>query len=438
MAPSKPKGPSRPRGRPPAPEERRKRRDVALPFDEVDWRVDESTSALPKRARAQELPFDAPLPARFAEDALEALSEPGFTAAGLYVERGPGVGQLAPVRQGTLLIGRASNAELRLQHPSISRRHSLLTRRGERFFLKDLGSQNGTYVNQVRLEREVELFAGDEVRIGTCQLKLRGPNGVEETATPRPRVDPRRGGGPSLLAVAVASCAVGIALATAIIFVAFKLMQEPLAPEVLATMPRATEAVTVPAVATLPAARAAVVEATPEPVPPAPVEAPVAATRPAQTPAPARRVASRPEPTSDPAVIARYELGELDAAIALATRKDLDGLAARMTRFRTEHTAGQRALAQKDDVTAVRRLEAARTLDEEIAGGWGKLNGEVRQRLAAAYVLSAARQSRSGDVAAARTSLAAALRLDPQNGAARAELDRLSRARAIDDAFGGR
>lgn len=475
MPPSKPKGPSRPRGRAPA-GERRKRRDLELPFEDVEpLRADdparqhvpqfpttsrravqvlrdaevggapdgddeeESTSALPKKAQT---PFDAPLPARFAGDELEGLAEPGFTAAGLYVERGPGVGQLAPVRQGTLLIGRASSADLRLQHPSISRRHSLLTRRGERFFLKDLGSQNGSYVNQVRIDREVELFPGDELILGTSQLRLRGPNGVDETVTPRPRADPRRDGGPSLLAVAIASCAVGIALATAILFVAFKWLQGTEPDPVASTPVQVTQAAPVQA-SGAPVAREEVAHPPPSPetaseatgsgdaravTPPA--EAPGAA------PAQVRRASTRPEPKPDPAVIARYELGEVDAAIALATRKGLDALASRMSRFRTEFAAGQRALAQRDDVTAVRRLETARTLDEEIAGGWGKVHGELRQQLSRAHVLAAGRQSRAGNVGAARRSLTTALRLDPQNGTAKAELERLARTRAIDAAFG--
>ena len=36
----------------------------------------------------------------------------------LYVERGPGAGQLLEVKQGTVVVGRASVSDLRLQHPS--------------------------------------------------------------------------------------------------------------------------------------------------------------------------------------------------------------------------------------------------------------------------------------------------------------------------------
>src|SRR5687767_13072793 len=52
----------------------------------------------------------------------------------LYVERGPGAGQLVELKQGPLVIGRASVSDLRLQHPSISRRHAQFKRIGEQFF----------------------------------------------------------------------------------------------------------------------------------------------------------------------------------------------------------------------------------------------------------------------------------------------------------------
>ncbi len=73
-----------------------------------------------------------------------------YKPAFLYVERVPGAGQLLEVKQGTVIVGRASVSDLRLQHPSISRRHTQFKRVGEQFFVKDLGSQNGTFVNKQR------------------------------------------------------------------------------------------------------------------------------------------------------------------------------------------------------------------------------------------------------------------------------------------------
>ncbi len=93
----------------------------------------------------------------------------------LYVERGPGAGQLLEVKQGTVVVGRASVSDLRLQHPSISRRHTQIKRVGEQFFVKDLGSQNGTFVNKQRIGNEVEVKPGDSIAMGNALLRLRGP-----------------------------------------------------------------------------------------------------------------------------------------------------------------------------------------------------------------------------------------------------------------------
>jgi pSer/pThr/pTyr-binding forkhead associated (FHA) protein len=96
-------------------------------------------------------------------------------AAFLYVERGPGQGQLLQVAEGAVVIGRSSVSDLRLQHPSISRRHAQIRRSGERFFVKDLGSQNGTFVNGRRIDTEVEIRMGSALSLGNALVQLRGP-----------------------------------------------------------------------------------------------------------------------------------------------------------------------------------------------------------------------------------------------------------------------
>ena len=136
---------------------------------------------------------DRELPARFSSGEYE---DPGHSPAFLYVERGPGVGQLLPIKQGVLVLGRASTSDLRLQHPSISRRHAQLTRRGDHLTLKDLGSQNGTYVNRARLAGEIELRSGDELALGNALLQLRGPGPTPQrprSASSRPATSLRVG-----------------------------------------------------------------------------------------------------------------------------------------------------------------------------------------------------------------------------------------------------
>ncbi len=59
---------------------------------------------------------------------------------------------------------------------SISRRHAKIFRRGEKYFLsEEIGTMNGTFVNQERLETGVpaEVKPGDEVRFGVVELEFR-------------------------------------------------------------------------------------------------------------------------------------------------------------------------------------------------------------------------------------------------------------------------
>jgi pSer/pThr/pTyr-binding forkhead associated (FHA) protein len=114
----------------------------------------------------------------------EAEYKPAF----LYVERGPGQGQLLEVKQGSVVVGRASVSDLRIQHPSISRRHAQIKRVGEQFFVKDLGSQNGTFVNKQRIATEVEMKVGDSIALGNALVRLRGPMTRTEKAAQQAQV----------------------------------------------------------------------------------------------------------------------------------------------------------------------------------------------------------------------------------------------------------
>lgn len=127
----------------------------------------------------------------------------------LYVERGPGMGQLLEVKQTFVVVGRASVSDLRLLHPSISRRHAQVRRDGQRYFVKDLGSQNGTFVNKQRIATEVEIKPGDAIALGNALLRLRGPltRGEKAIKTPAAAL-PRAGATTGVISRAVPPTAV--------------------------------------------------------------------------------------------------------------------------------------------------------------------------------------------------------------------------------------
>jgi len=111
-----------------------------------------------------------------------ASEEPNSKPLFLFIEQGPAANQAFQIVQGSCIIGRASIVDLCLKHPSVSRRHAQLKRSGNSLYVRDLGSQNGTYVNQQRIAHEAEVFAGDSIIIGTSLLSLRDSLPFEDRA----------------------------------------------------------------------------------------------------------------------------------------------------------------------------------------------------------------------------------------------------------------
>ena len=89
----------------------------------------------------------------------------------LVVERGAGhqPGMAYDIGDGAVL-GRGDAAEIRLQDPFASSRHARLVRQGSMVVIEDLGSTNGTYLNEELLQGPQPLHPGDRVRIGDTEF----------------------------------------------------------------------------------------------------------------------------------------------------------------------------------------------------------------------------------------------------------------------------
>lgn len=77
-----------------------------------------------------------------------------------------------PLRPGRYVIGRNPDADLRLPLPSVSRRHCEIVVDDSGPRARDLGSANGTYLNDLRLTSETELGPGDTIMIGPCRFTI--------------------------------------------------------------------------------------------------------------------------------------------------------------------------------------------------------------------------------------------------------------------------
>jgi pSer/pThr/pTyr-binding forkhead associated (FHA) protein len=99
----------------------------------------------------------------------DALEDLGIQGPALVVRSGGGrAGEtFHPDEQTT--IGRSPDCGIFLDDVTVSRKHAVLTKRDDGFFIEDQGSLNGTFVNRKRVESAL-LDDGDEVQIGKYRL----------------------------------------------------------------------------------------------------------------------------------------------------------------------------------------------------------------------------------------------------------------------------
>ena len=90
---------------------------------------------------------------------------PGAPQSFLLVISGAEPGRLHVLDRPEMVIGRSKYADIRISERAMSQQHAKLVRVGDRHRIYDLGSTNGTYVNDQRVE-QVDLKVGDVVRTG--------------------------------------------------------------------------------------------------------------------------------------------------------------------------------------------------------------------------------------------------------------------------------
>ena len=86
---------------------------------------------------------------------------------------GANAGEQISLDEAPLLIGRGSDAQIRLDDDYVSTRHARIAASGDHWFVEDLGSTNGTYIGSQRLSQPTTLQLGSQVRIGKTTLELR-------------------------------------------------------------------------------------------------------------------------------------------------------------------------------------------------------------------------------------------------------------------------
>ena len=110
----------------------------------------------------------------------------------LIVQSGKHHGKSIPLPETQIVIGRDETCQIRVDSYEVSRHHCSLKTSPGGLVARDLGSRNGTFLNDVRIEKETILNPGDSLRVGPMSFRLsaeaeekqKSPAGKKNSAPP--------------------------------------------------------------------------------------------------------------------------------------------------------------------------------------------------------------------------------------------------------------
>ena len=109
----------------------------------------------------------------------------------LLVQGGVDEEQSVPLRQGMLTIGRGALCEIVVDEPGVSRQHAAIRGDSEGFWIADLGSHNGTYVNSEVIGSEpLQLWNNDRIQLGGSTTPVSWVFMESQATVAMPRITP--------------------------------------------------------------------------------------------------------------------------------------------------------------------------------------------------------------------------------------------------------
>src|ERR1700680_2652910 len=98
------------------------------------------------------------------------------TTAYLLISRSDGVANVPLLGENSWKLGRGSQCAIVLEDDLVSRNHAMIQRTDStEYILIDMGSRNGSFVNERRLSTPVSLRDGDRVTLGNAQMVFHNP-----------------------------------------------------------------------------------------------------------------------------------------------------------------------------------------------------------------------------------------------------------------------
>jgi pSer/pThr/pTyr-binding forkhead associated (FHA) protein len=125
--------------------------DFSAPDDAQRTRIDQDFVATPAFPAAEQS---------------QPLKEPRFA---LHIV---GANKTVELKLGENIVGRTEECDVVLDEPSISRKHAVIRLQAGKVFVKDAGSKNKTFVNNEKIEREVEAPPAAAIRFGAVETRL--------------------------------------------------------------------------------------------------------------------------------------------------------------------------------------------------------------------------------------------------------------------------
>ncbi len=103
-------------------------------------------------------------------------SDSNLLPAFLVRQAGPKAGANYQLDNPLLVIGRMEDNDIAINDTRVSRRHAHIRRDDFRYYVEDLGSTNGTWLNGARLAAPTQLRDGDQIQIADVILVFHDPN----------------------------------------------------------------------------------------------------------------------------------------------------------------------------------------------------------------------------------------------------------------------
>jgi two-component system, cell cycle response regulator len=111
------------------------------------------------------------------------IQAPQRNAASLIQYNGSNLGKRIPLREARTVVGRTPEAHLFVNEASVSRQHAAISSSAGGYEIEDLGSSNGSFINDVKVTAKAKLKDGDMIRLGTILFRFFASDNAESSMT---------------------------------------------------------------------------------------------------------------------------------------------------------------------------------------------------------------------------------------------------------------